>query len=187
MPDLEVLSYGTKIMAIGTRTVVFFLTWVQSFWQLTSAQEKIVAYKYLTKVISWVESIISWKESKLAQILRGTSTAKHNQVHSFLSFQRLKEAMKVCPRIYVEMNTGDALFFHCNLLHASDQNLSEDRRWVMITSYNKRKNGPVYKHHHSLYHPLNILPNSAILECEVNKSSTIDKKFMNPNDDKSHK
>ena len=101
--------------------------------------------------------------------------------------ERLEEAKKIFPRIHVEMNPGDALFFHCNLLHASDQNLSEFRRWVMITSYNKRKNNPTHEHHHSLYHPLNIVPNSAILECEVTKTSTIDKWFMSPNDDKSHK
>ena len=38
----------------------------------------------------------------------------------------------------------------------SDQNHSELRRWVMITSLNKRKNNPTKKHHHPQYHPVNI-------------------------------
>ena len=31
---------------------------------------------------------------------------------------RLKEAQEKFPLVYVEMDPGDALFFHCNLLHS---------------------------------------------------------------------
>ena len=42
-----------------------------------------------------------------------------------------------CHHVHVEMEPGDALFFHCNLLHMSDQNSSDMRRWVLIASYNQ--------------------------------------------------
>ena len=100
---------------------------------------------------------------------------------------RLSEAMKVFPKLFIEMEAGDALFFHCNVLHGSDQNLSDDRRWVLISSYNQRRNNPVKIHHHSQYHPLNILPNSAIKRCQVERISSIDKQYMNPSDDTSAK
>lgn len=54
----------------------------------------------------------------------------------------------------------------------------------MITSYNKKKNNPLKNHHHSLYHPLKVLGNSSIMECN-NFESTIEKWFMNPEEDKS--
>ena len=54
----------------------------------------------------------------------------------------MKEALKAFALIHVEMEPGDALFFHCNLLHRSDQNHSNQRRWAMITSFNQRLNNP---------------------------------------------
>ena len=43
--------------------------------------------------------------------------------------ERVEEILKRLPLEYVEMATGDALFFHPNLLHRSDQNRSENPRW----------------------------------------------------------
>jgi len=99
---------------------------------------------------------------------------------------RLAEVQAVMPTVYVEMNPGDVLFFHCNTLHASSRNDSSYRRWAFIVSYNKRKNNPVKRHHHALYHPLEMLPNSAILQCNRTRS-TKDKWFMHPDEDKSAK
>lgn len=39
--------------------------------------------------------------------------------------------------------TGDALFFHSNVLHMSDPNHSADRRWAFIMAYNRASNNPV--------------------------------------------
>src|SRR3954467_13129027 len=36
--------------------------------------------------------------------------------------ERVREAEKRLPLVYVEMDPGDVLFFHANLLHRSDQN-----------------------------------------------------------------
>ena len=51
---------------------------------------------------------------------------------------RVEAALAVLPRDYIEMEPGDALFFHCNLLHKSDQNTSADPRWSFICCYNAR-------------------------------------------------
>ena len=53
--------------------------------------------------------------------------------------------------------SGDALFFHSNLLHTSSANTSPDRRWAFLCAYNRRSNNPVLKHHHPQYTPLQIV------------------------------
>ena len=102
-----------------------------------------------------------------------------------VSIARMEEVLKHFPLIHVEMDPGDGLFFHCNLLHSSSQNNSDLRRWVMITSYNQKRNNPVYAHHHPFYHPLNMVPNSAILNCEKMSCEPDEKSFMDPKDDSS--
>jgi ectoine hydroxylase-related dioxygenase (phytanoyl-CoA dioxygenase family) len=43
---------------------------------------------------------------------------------------------------YVEMEPGDALVLHCNMLHRSDANRSDEPRWGYIVSYNTAANRP---------------------------------------------
>jgi ectoine hydroxylase-related dioxygenase (phytanoyl-CoA dioxygenase family) len=45
--------------------------------------------------------------------------------------------------VYCEMQPGDALFFHSNLLHASGQNTSDQPRWSIISAYNLLTNRPI--------------------------------------------
>jgi hypothetical protein len=42
--------------------------------------------------------------------------------------------------VYVELEPGDILFFHSNLLHRSEANLSDKPRWSMISCYNRASN-----------------------------------------------
>ena len=56
--------------------------------------------------------------------------------------------------------TGDALFFHCNLLHTSSQNNSPNRRWALAIAYNRADNDPVKVHHHPKYTKLNKVKSS---------------------------
>jgi len=77
---------------------------------------------------------------------------------------RVNEILKVLPLVHVEMEPGDALFFHPNLLHRSDQNRSENARWSMICCYNAARNNPYKEAHHPRYTPLKKVPDSAILE-----------------------
>ncbi|CAH1791779.1 unnamed protein product [Owenia fusiformis] len=81
---------------------------------------------------------------------------------------RVEEIEKVCPIIQPELDPGDALFFHCNILHRSDQNNSPNRRWGYLCCYNRANNTP-YKENspHPVYTKLDKLPNSAIMDCDV--------------------
>ena len=73
--------------------------------------------------------------------------------------------------VYVETESGDALFFHSNLLHRSDQNLSDYPRWSMICCYNARSNDPYKESKHLRYTPLRKVDDEAILNWSPRVSS----------------
>lgn len=76
--------------------------------------------------------------------------------------ERVNEALKRLDLVYVEMEPGDTLFFHANLLHRSDQNRSENPRWSMICCYNAARNNPYKESHHPCYTPLVKVPDAEI-------------------------
>jgi ectoine hydroxylase len=82
---------------------------------------------------------------------------------------RVREAQKRLETVYVEMNPGDVLFFHANLLHRSDQNHSDEPRWSMICCYNAARNDPYKEAHHPRYTPLSKVPDSAIREAGLRR------------------
>ncbi len=82
---------------------------------------------------------------------------------------RVTEILKRLPLVHVEMEPGDTLFFDCNLLHRSDQNLSENPRWSMICCYNAARNNPYKESHHPRYTPLQKVPDSAIREAALRR------------------
>jgi len=84
----------------------------------------------------------------------------------------------------IELNPGDTLIFHCNIIHKSEQNNSPRRRYAILASYNRRDNNPVYEHHHPQYTPLEMVPDSAIMECQ-NFTELSGKMFVDPKKDKS--
>ncbi|REK10877.1 MAG: phytanoyl-CoA dioxygenase family protein [Planctomycetota bacterium] len=71
-------------------------------------------------------------------------------------------ALERLKLVHVEANPGDALFFHCNLLHRSDQNRSEDPRWSLICCYNAALNDPYKESRHPRYTPLAKVSDDAI-------------------------
>ncbi len=73
------------------------------------------------------------------------------------------------PLVHAEMDPGDALFFHPNLLHRSDQNTSDHPRWAMICCYNAARNDPYKDSHHPRYTPLNVVPDAAIRDVGVKR------------------
>jgi ectoine hydroxylase len=73
------------------------------------------------------------------------------------------------PLVHVEMKPGDALFFHPNLLHRSDQNRSDHPRWAMICCYNAARNNPYKESHHPRYTPLSVVADSAIKQVGVKR------------------
>jgi ectoine hydroxylase len=76
--------------------------------------------------------------------------------------ERVAAASAELELIYVEMNPGDALFFHANLLHRSDQNRSENDRWALVCCYNARSNSPYKPGKYPAFTPLECVENDAI-------------------------
>ncbi len=87
---------------------------------------------------------------------------------------RVEQATRVLETVYAEMDPGDVLFFHCNTLHRSDQNRSDERRWTMICCYNAARNDPYREHHHPRYTPLSKVPDAAIEEAGLRFASAVD-------------
>lgn len=76
--------------------------------------------------------------------------------------QRVEAALERLELRPIEAEPGDALFFHCNLLHRSDQNRSPHPRWSLICCYNAARNDPYHESRHPRYTPLLKVADSAI-------------------------
>jgi phytanoyl-CoA hydroxylase len=66
--------------------------------------------------------------------------------------------------VYCELQPGDALFFHCNLLHCSGQNTSENPRWSIIAAYNRIGNKAYLPVQESSYTPIEMVEDDMILK-----------------------
>lgn len=102
---------------------------------------------------------------------------------------RVEQILKRMELLYVEMDPGDVLFFHSNLLHRSDQNRSEHPRWSMVCCYNAKSNDPYKESHHPRYTPIDRLPDSAIKEIGIKRfaDDTSEAAFLDPDHDASAK
>lgn len=103
------------------------------------------------------------------EVLRGShrmGRLEHGRVggQTGADMARVEQAMKVLDHVYCEMDPGDALFFHCNTLHASGQNTSDHSRNVLLCCYNRMSNNPYKEHHHPRATPLDKVADSAIRE-----------------------
>ncbi len=58
-------------------------------------------------------------------------------------YARLEKAREALGLVHGELEVGDAIFFHCNLLHGSGANESDTPRPLFFSSYNAVSNGPV--------------------------------------------
>ncbi len=76
---------------------------------------------------------------------------------------RVELALQHMELVYAEMEAGDALFFHSNTLHRSDQNHSSHPRWGFICCYNARHNPCENRSGHPSYTPLDIWPDEDVL------------------------
>ena len=116
----------------------------------------------------------STRENGCLQVLKGSHLM--GRVDHRLSgeqagadMEHVTEASKVLETVHVEMDPGDALFFHCNILHRSDRNASPNPRWSLICCYNAARNNPYRESHHPCYTPLHKVPDSAIKEVGVKR------------------
>ncbi len=81
--------------------------------------------------------------------------------------KRVEEILKLLTVEYAEMEPGDGLFFHANVLHRSDQNRSPNRRWTVLHCYNAARTNPYREHHHPMYTPLEKVDDGAIKRAGV--------------------
>jgi ectoine hydroxylase len=164
----EVYHYHSKMIMKDPR-VGGAWTWHQDYgyWYQNG-----VLTPLLTSVFIAVDP--SRKENGCLQVIQGSHHC--GRVDHILSGdqagadrERVEEILKRMPLVYVEMEPGDALFFHSNLLHRSDQNRSDKPRWSMICCYNAARNDPYKESHHPRYTPLKVVPDSAIKEVGIKR------------------
>ena len=120
----------------------------------------------------WIAVDPSTRENGCLQVLRGShelGRLDHGKSgdQTGADNERVEEAMKRFELVYVEARPGDAMFFHCNLLHRSNQNRSEHPRWSLVCCYNARRNDPYKESRHPRYTPLKTVDDAAILEWRV--------------------
>ena len=74
-------------------------------------------------------------------------------------------ALKTMELVYVELKAGDVLFFHSNILHRSEANLSDNPRWSMISCYNRQSNVGYNESASSSASitPIDVVPDEALL------------------------
>ena len=106
------------------------------------------------------------EENGCLQVLRGShklGRLNHNRTGDQKGAEMIfvEQAMKVNELVLVELEPGDTLFFHCNLLHKSNQNKSDHPRWSMISAYNAMSNQP-WEENEAIYYPLNRVDDDAI-------------------------
>jgi ectoine hydroxylase-related dioxygenase (phytanoyl-CoA dioxygenase family) len=111
------------------------------------------------------------KENGCLQVLKGSHKMGRIE-HNFAGEQQgadqpfVDEAMKIFERVYVELDPGDLLFFHSNLLHMSEANLSDRPRWSLISCYNLSYNKPFREKNTSCYTPVSVVPDDAFLKAD---------------------
>ncbi len=126
-----------------------------------------VLFPHLCSVMIAVDA--ATRENGCLEVLRGShhmGRVNHTLTgdQAGADMERVEEAKKRLEHVYVEMNPGDALFFHGNTLHASAANKSANSRWSLICCYNARSNDPYKDSHHPRYTPLIEVPDEAVLE-----------------------
>ena len=55
---------------------------------------------------------------------------------------------------------GDTMIFHANIVHKSNANNSDRRRWALLISYNTKENESSIKHHHASYEKIDVVRSS---------------------------
>jgi ectoine hydroxylase-related dioxygenase (phytanoyl-CoA dioxygenase family) len=110
------------------------------------------------------------QENGCLQVLAGSHVMgrlNHDRVNeqTMANPEHVEAARKRFELVYLQLEPGDAVFFDCNLLHRSDANRSDHRRWNYIASYNTVENKP-YKRvrDYGNYEALIQVPVNAILK-----------------------
>ena len=111
------------------------------------------------------------KQNGCIQVIKGSH--KLGRVnHGFAGEQvgadmtMVDNALKTMDLEYVEIEAGDALFFHSNLLHRSEANLSDKPRWSIISCYSSQSNLAYNETSTSWKEAIQVVPDEAIMNWE---------------------
>jgi ectoine hydroxylase-related dioxygenase (phytanoyl-CoA dioxygenase family) len=119
------------------------------------------------------------KENGCLQVIKGSH--KLGRVnHGFSGEQvgaditMVNNALQTMELIYCDLEAGDALFFHSNLLHRSEANLSDHPRWSIISCYSLQSNLAYNETSTSWKTPVDVVPDEAILNWDAGSLSNND-------------
>lgn len=101
------------------------------------------------------------QENGCLQVVRGShklGRLEHGKTggQTGANLERVAAVLERLELVYCKLSPGDAIFFHGNMLHRSDQNKSQHSRWSLICCYNTKHNNPYVESKHPSYEPLEI-------------------------------
>jgi ectoine hydroxylase-related dioxygenase (phytanoyl-CoA dioxygenase family) len=119
------------------------------------------------------------RENGCLQVIKGSH--KLGRVnHGFAGEQigadmvMVNNALKTMELVYCELDAGDALVFHSNLLHRSEANLSPRPRWSVISCFCSQSNLAYNETSTSWKTPVEIVPDEAVSGWEAESLSKAD-------------
>lgn len=119
------------------------------------------------------------KENGCLQVIKGSH--KLGRVnHGFAGEQvgadmvMVENALKTMDLIYCDLDPGDALIFHSNLIHRSEANLSDKPRWSVISCYCSQSNIAYNETSTAWKVPVDIVPDDSILNRKAESLSKAD-------------
>jgi ectoine hydroxylase len=180
----EVYHYHSK-MILKDPKVGGAWTWHQDYgyWYQNG-----LLYPDLVSVFIAVDK--ATRENGCLQVIRGSH--KMGRIDHILTgdqagadMERVNACLERLELVYCEMEPGDAIFFHSNLLHRSDQNRSEHPRWSMVCCYNTRSNDPYKASHHPGYTPLKKVDDAMIKQTGVKTFEAEGQAWLDPEKDES--
>ncbi|MCG8306824.1 MAG: phytanoyl-CoA dioxygenase family protein [Cytophagales bacterium] len=112
------------------------------------------------------------KENGCLQVIKGSHLIGRIE-HTITGDQKgsdaniVNVALKRLKHEFVELEPGDTLFFHGNLLHRSDKNNSNQPRWSLISTWNRIDNKPYKAQNPSSYTPVSAIADDEILKSKM--------------------
>ena len=181
--DDQVYHYHSKLI-LKDANVGGAWTWHQDYgyWYLNG-----VLYPNMISVSIAIDA--ATKENGCMQVLRGSHLIgridhQRSGDQAGADMERVNAARDRLDLVYCEMEPGDALFFHCNLLHRSDMNRSDRSRWSLICCYNAKANEPFKASHHPGYSLLSKVEDDAIMNHDAMRCEN-ETEWFDPNTNQS--
>jgi ectoine hydroxylase-related dioxygenase (phytanoyl-CoA dioxygenase family) len=125
------------------------------------------------------------KENGCLQVIKGShkmGRVNHGFAGEQVGADMVEHALKTMDHVYVELEPGDALFFHSNILHRSEANLSDMPRWSIISCYNSLSNHAFNDSSTSWREPVKIVPDDMLTRQDVGGAAD-DADFLRKEDD----